>query len=232
MADHLTRSKTRLKTEARRVRPIKISSEDEQKEASVESVVPKAPMLKVPLYLGDFVKWNSGKWVMDAERMFRCLVYPHILASEEHTKWISMYVGKYTCHVFETMEIDYGAIHGFQNVCMDHSECQQRNRRPTECFICFKEVCLCSTKIKNSTLKDLVLQERQKIFECLLTSFSVETQRLMITEFWDTIFRTLASEHLTQSQLLHLWWQSKRHGLFFLKHIYNPGAPEACKIIF
>jgi hypothetical protein len=223
MTDHLTRSKTRTKPEARRVRPV---------EPSVSEVPPKLQVEQPPLYLGEYVKWTNNKWSMDGEKMFRALVYPHILASEEHTKWISLYVSKYTCHVFESMEIDYGIIQGFQNVCIDHFECQERNKRPTECFICFKEVCLCGTKVKQRLLKDLVLQERQKIFECLLTSFSLETQRLMIAEFWDVIFRTLTSEHLTQSQLLLAWWTSKRHGHFFLKHIYNLGAPESCKIIF
>ena len=229
MADHLTRSKTRTKTEARRVRPV---------EPSIQPSVPEIITLQAPtgvqppLYLGHYIKWTNNKWSMDGEKLFRQLVYPHILASEEHTKWISLYVSKYTCHVFETMEIDYGIIHGFQNVCIDHLECQERNKRPNECFICFKEVCVCGTKVKQSLLKDLVLQERQKIFECLLTSFSLETQRLMISEFWEVIFRTITAENLTQHELLRAWWNSKRHGFFFLKHIYNPGAPQACKIVF
>jgi hypothetical protein len=223
MSEHLTRSKSRVKPEARRVRPAK-----SQPECEPES--PK-PLESAPLYLGKFVKWTNGKWMMDGEKMFRCVVYPHILASEEYTKWISIYVGKYTCHVFEAMEIDYEAINGFQGVCIDHMDCQLRNKRQTECFICFKEECICATKLKHCTFKELVLKERRKIFECLLTSFTLETQRIMISEFWDVLFK-LPSSDLSQDKLLRMWWDSKRHGMFFLKHIYNPGAPEECKIQF
>ena len=220
---HVTRSKgAREPKRVRIVKPKHIIKVD----------VPEEPVPYAPVYLGNSVLWRGNKWFLDGDHMFRTVVYPHILASEAYTKWISTSIHKYTCHVFEDKELDYGML-GFQNVCVIHMDCKERNKRADECPLCFAEVCFCSKRTLNTTVGDLILKERTRSFEVGLTSFFTETKRTMITEFWDSVFaRIFVDENETQTMVLHKWWSSRRHGTFFLAHVYNPGVPKECKIHF
>jgi hypothetical protein len=224
---HNTRSRSKPKLEARKVRAVEIKRSEPENELKI-LVVP-------PLYLGDFLVWKNQKWFVDAENLFRFVVYPHILAAEHYTRWISTGVHKYTCHVFDDgNEIDYGAHSGFQNVCILHAECQERNKRSNECPICFGRICYCSKIVRGKSIKELVLDERKRSFEVGLTSFFPETKNMMISEFWDLLFACLPKEThtLSQQHLLLAWWKLKRHGLFFLNEVYNPTVPKECKIVF
>ena len=229
---HVTRSKTRPKSEARKVRVIP------EKQVQACPPCPQRELVLLvepPSYLGKSIVWKNQKWVVDAEHLFRSVVYPHILASENYSRWISSGVHKYTCHVFDDgNEINYGAHVGFQNVCILHADCQERNKRSNECPICFGRICFCSNVIRGKTMKELVLGERARSFEVGLTSFSPETKKMMITEFWDRIFSIVPKEvhTLSQEEILATWWKFRQHGTFFLTEVYNPTVSKECKIVF
>jgi hypothetical protein len=93
------------------------------------------------------------------------------------------------------------------------------------------------TTQKALTVKDIVTFERAKAFEGQIASFSPVVQRTMCTDFWDTLFKSELAyfdkeeeRSTTQSQMLIGAWKRRRHGLFFLREIYNESATKCARI--
>jgi hypothetical protein len=171
---------------------------------------------------------------MDQQHMFRTKVLPHINAFSAYTQWINEGVDKYTCHALNC-EDDYFEERAFLAVCVLHIECQQRNKRVEKCVTCQSKVCICERMVGENKVKDLIAYERAGAYNGQVASFSPEVQRTMTADFWELIFQ---QEHAlppeqqsqTQEQLLFRAWSRRRHGIFFLREIYNPSVLGALRL--
>jgi hypothetical protein len=84
------------------------------------------------------------------------------------------------------------------------------------------------------TAKDLIMQERERAFLGQIGAFSSEVQRTMCCEFWDALFKAEEVEggdkSTVQAQMLWRAWARRRHGLFFLRNIYNVSVTPCAAI--
>ena len=84
-------------------------------------------------------------------------------------------------------------------------------------------------------VRELIKYERMAAWEGQVASFSPEVQRTMNADFWELIFQvehTLPPEYqaITQEQLLLHAWTRRRHGIFFLREVYNPSVLDALRL--
>jgi hypothetical protein len=181
-----------------------------------------------PIFVGDSVRYRDKRWYVDQQHMFRTRVLPHKQAFDAYTDWINNGVEKYTCYALGCVD-DYFEERAFLAVCVLHQECQQRNKRVDKCPTCQGKMCFCERVVDCIKVRDLIMYERIRAYEDQVVSYSPETQRTMTADFWELIFqveRTLPRDQqsTTQQQLLYRAWARRRHGLFFLREIYNPSV--------
>lgn len=198
------------------------------KKARLEVVEEPAPVSAPPIFVGDSVRYMGSKWYVDQQHMFRTTVLPHITAFSAYSQWINAGVEKYTCYALHS-EDDYFAERAFLGVCVLHQECKDRNKRVDKCPTCQGKLCFCERRVGEHTVRQLVQYERAAAFQGQVASYSPEVQRTMTADFWELIFqveRALPQEQqsTSQEQLLYQAWARRRHGLFFLREIYNPSV--------
>jgi len=196
--------------------------------------VPAPVSSEPPIFVGDSVRYRDGKWYVDQQHMFRTTVLPHINAFSAYTEWLNTGIDKYTCHALGC-EDDYLEERAFFAVCTLHQECQQRNKRVDKCPTCQGTMCFCERSVGAHRVRDLIKYERVAAWDGQVASFSPEVQRTMNADFWELIFqveRALPPEQqaTTQEQLLLHAWTRRRHGIFFLREVYNPSVLDALRL--
>ncbi len=216
----------------------------------IELILEPSPKVisRPPFFIGDSVRFINQKWYIDQAHMFRTIVLPYTNAFAAYSAWIAKDVAKYYCHILLNDDIDFEIERGFMGVCVLHEECRLRNGRSDACSTCLASKCFCSKVVNETrntraqpdifglvedqveskvtlTAKDLIMQERERAFTGQIGAFSSEVQRTMCCDFWDSLFKAEEQESspksTVQAQMLWRAWARRRHGLFFLREIYN-----------